>query len=105
MDLGKVAQLNTEDRVLNQVQGNIVQKLNQLLSLPILNGNQVSGIQVDNSIPNPVNHGLGRPVMGYILTRSATPMVIADSTTPSVDPNNIINLDVSSSGAVSIYFF
>lgn len=59
--------VQTNDRNINQLQQNIQQALNPILSNPLTYGNIVTAKLVAG--PNVINHGLGRLLQGWIPVR------------------------------------
>lgn len=50
--------------------------INPFLALPILNGNQITSIDLVATTPKPINHLLGRMPQGWILTDNTANAVI-----------------------------
>lgn len=57
--------IQTDDRLINQLQQGIKQAVGPVLRNPLVNGNIVSGqaLQIGQNV---VNHGLGRQLQGWI---------------------------------------
>lgn len=53
------------------IQTNIVNPLNALIGLPLNQGVLIKGVALSNSQDNQVPTGLGRPYVGWIVTRVA----------------------------------
>lgn len=67
--LQKIVAKTFDLNVFNRFQDSLIEVLSPLLTNPILAGNLVSGVSLDNQKENYVNHGLGQPYQGYFIVR------------------------------------
>lgn len=104
MDLGKVSQLNIQDRVINQLQSNIINRLNQILGLSILNGNYLPDVALASG-DNTINHGLQRNLIGWMIYRKSAAVNIYDKQNTNDSPETTLILNSSGAVTVSIYVF
>jgi len=103
-NLGKVPQINVEDRLLNQIQNNIVQRVNQLIGLPILQGAFLDAVVLASG-NNTINHLLGRALLGWIITLQNAASTIYDTQSTNTDIANTLILNSSAAVTVTIYVF
>lgn len=98
--INSIPQVQSDDRVQNQMQQNIVSPLNQLLKNPIVQGNFLTKALVVGV--NSISHGLGRVMQGWIISDVNASVTIYRSA-----PMNASTLTLVSSGTatVSIYVF
>lgn len=103
-NLGKAPQLNTNDRIINQLQANIVGPLNKVLGLPILQGIILSDIDVVSG-DNTINHLLGRALVGWIVILQNAAVSIYDKQSSNTDTANTLILNSSGTATISLYVF
>lgn len=89
-----------KDKETEQLQSNVVQALQPLLKSPIIDGVHLKDVALASG-SNDVNHGLGRPIEGWIVTnRSGT------ATVHSTGSNyKTLTLVASADVTVSIWVF
>jgi hypothetical protein len=78
--------------------------LNTLLANPIVNGSILSGVVLASGA-NTVNHGLGRPLQGYIVILNNSAVTIHDSQSSNQMPQLTLILNASGATTVSLYVF
>lgn len=103
-NLGKVTQLNIQDRVINQLQSNVVTKLNQVLGLPLLQGQIISDVALASG-DNTINHLLGRTLVGWLVILKNAAVTIYDKQSSNTDAANTLILNSSGTATVSLYVF
>lgn len=95
----------TQDRVINQLQQNLTNKINAITVNPLLNGQLLEG-QTLSSGNNIINHGLGRALLGWFLTRVGAAASVYDKQATNSTPNLTLVLNSSVGNlAVDIYVF
>jgi hypothetical protein len=108
-----VAKVKTGSREVDQLQSNILSKLNGLLSEPLLGGHIIDNVALTApTIDKPINsipHGLDQILTGWILTRIhgpvSSPPVIFDAQNINQTPNKTLNLVTTADVTVNIYVF
>jgi len=99
MAIKQIATINTKDNVLNRIQAE-VQKVNSVLTCPLLNGNLVTADLLASGGVS-VNHGLGRAPLGWIVVDA--PVAV---TTWSTESNrNVLVLNASADASVTLWVF
>lgn len=89
----------TQDRELNMIQDAIVNALDPLLVLPLSQSNLLEDIELDTGT-NTINHGLGRPLVGWFIVRkNANETVYDDQDNNSMTDRTLLLI---SSGAVTV---
>lgn len=81
-------------------------QLNPLLSQKLTQGNYLTGITIDPSTgPNSINHGLGRPLIGWILTRLRAQATVWDLQDANIHPELTLTLNATATVTVDIYVY
>lgn len=99
-----VPQVQSDDRNQNQLQSNIITRLNQVLINPLIGGNLLSSIVLAIG-DNTINHGLGRALVGWIITRGTAASTFFDKQATNTRANLTLVLNSSAVTTVSIYVF
>lgn len=103
--LTKFTKLQGDDRESNQVQDNIQRVLQPVLNNPILNGTLLKTVKLTVGA-NAINHGLGRALVGWTLTRiRAAAVSVYDTQDSNTLPNLTLNLTSNAAVTVDIYVF
>lgn len=99
--LSSIPQLQSDDRVVSQIQQNIVQPLNALLKNPLTQGTFLTNISISSGA-NVIPHGLGRTAQGWVVTDVTANIDLYRSA-----DFNAQNLTLTSSGSgnVNLYVF
>lgn len=92
----KMPKIQTQSRELNQVQENIKQTIEPLLTNPVLSGATLTGIVIIPGINN-IPHGLGRMQQGWHFVDLESP-----STPYRTAPFNTQNLVLTNAGTASV---
>lgn len=71
----KLPYIQTQDRVLSQLQTQWTSLINPVISIPMLQGLQLTGITLKNGV-NTINHLLARKQQGYFFTDQDAPASI-----------------------------
>jgi hypothetical protein len=78
--------------------------LNPVLANPLVNGNILSNIALTSGA-NTINHGLGRPLQGYIVILNSANVTFYDSQATNQKPQLMLILNASGATTVSLYVF
>lgn len=99
-----VPQVQSTDRLINQLQQNINQVLNPIANNPLVNGSILTSITLIAGL-NTINHGLGRTLQGWFLVRNKASSVVHDN--QAQNPNTDLTLLLVSTAAtiVDVYVF
>lgn len=95
----KFPHIQSDSREVNMLQDNIINALNPLLSLPLSDSNLIRGVELLTG-SNSINHGLGRPLIGWILTRKDADENVYDNQSNNPLPERTLLL--VSTGDVSV---
>jgi hypothetical protein len=98
-DLKKVRTTNDEIR---QLQDGIMRVVEVLRKKEILDGRLIKDVILDSAAPTEINHGLGRALNGWIVTRISAAATVHESESPST---NILTLEASADVTVSLWVF
>lgn len=108
----KIANVQTGDRNINQLQQNIQQAITQIVSNPILNGILLNAQAVlTASNPTAINHNLGRNLLGWIVVGNSAQSYAWDSQSSNTAANGHAGIDktlllnVSANTTVTLYVF
>lgn len=94
----------TGDAPLDNVQKNLVRILTPVTSMSLMGGNLLTS-QVLTAGANTINHGLGRTLVGWIITRQRAASTIYDTQDTNTTPKMTLNLNSSAAVTVDIYVF
>ena len=113
-----VPRVQTDDRNANQTNSNILQFLNTfLVNNPILSGNLLTdGIVIQGATKhtvgitlvngdNTIQHGLGRPLIGYFVTLNSAAATFYDKQGANKTTNLTLVLNSSAATSINIYVF
>lgn len=101
---GKFSLVQTDDRNINQLQQNISQALEAILSNPLVNGNILNGVKLQIG-SNTLNHGLNRNLQGWIPILVNAAADVFDEQATNTNPSKTLILNSSAVVTVSIYCF
>lgn len=96
--------IQSDDRLINQLQQGIKQAVDPVLGNPICNGNIVLN-QVFQIGQNVVNHGLGRDLIGWIPIGQNVAASFYDNQASNAQPQRTLLLVSSAVVTASIYCF
>lgn len=88
---------------LNQIQSIVFEALSFLFGQPLALGQNLQTKIVLSTNPLTIQHGLKRPVQGYVVVRNSAYADIKDADTAT--PSETINITASAATVVSILFF
>lgn len=101
--MGILKKINTDNKDLNQVQENVDKAIETFNNNPLLMGRFKENITLYNGVPYQVEHGLKRPVLGYIIIKKSGVADIYDSS--SSIPSKTIILTSNADVVISLYVF
>lgn len=97
----QLPKFQSADRAFSLLQTQWAQFINPVLSLPMVQQNTLTNIALKTSpVNNFVNHGLGRPLQGWIITRIRGAATVYD--TQDANPTPSINLSLVTSAPVTV---
>jgi len=103
--LPKISLVQSADRVLNLFQDRVLKSVNPLLNNPLLDGVLLEEVVLLTG-DNVVNHTLGRPLIGWIVTRRRASATIYDNQDANTGtPNLTLVLNSSANVTVDLYVF
>ncbi len=97
--------VQSEDRVVNQIQDNIQDVFNDLTKTQILNNLIIKDIPLTSGVLNVVNHKLGRNPLGYFIIKKNANSVIWDEQSNNSVSDRTVKLRCSTSCIVDILIF
>jgi len=97
--LPKIQLVQSDDRVLNLFQDRVLKSVNPVLNNPLLDGILLQSVALING-DTVVNHLLGRPLVGWFVTRRRAAATIYDKQDTNGTPN--LTLVLNSSAAVTV---
>jgi hypothetical protein len=100
----KFSPVQSEDRVVNQLQDRVAKTLNLVASQVILDSNILKSVALAVG-DNAIQHGLGRPLVGWFLVRVRAGTVIFDKQDTNGSPGATLILNSSGTNNVDIYVF
>lgn len=100
----RIAQVQSEDRVISQLQQNITASVNPILDNPLVDGVLLQGVNL-NAGTTTVNHKLSRKLVGWFLTRQRALANIYDTQDSNSIPDRTLDLVSDAAVTVDIYCF
>lgn len=101
---GSIARVQTDSREFNQFQSQVISSLIPVLNNPIVNGNLVQDVTVASG-SNVIDHGLGRPLIGWIIVRNSASVTFYDTQSTNANPSRNLLLTASGAATISLYVF
>lgn len=99
-----IARVQTQDRTVNQLQENIKQAVDPLLSNALAGGNLLQSIALTTG-SNSINHKLGQTLVGWFLTRLRGAASVYDTQASNPNPTVTLTLVSSADVTVDLYVF
>ena len=96
--------IQTNDSTLNRMQDNILRSVNPVVSNPLVDGQLLKGVSLQSGA-NLINHGLGRDLVGWIVTRLRQSATIYDTQDTNKTPSLTLQLVASGGCTADIYVF
>lgn len=98
-------QVQTNDRVQNQIQDNVQFALVPIQQCPVIDGILLQNIDLINGT-NIIDHKLGRKLIGWFLVRINNSIIsLYDTQDTNPNPEQTLNLVINGNAQVSIYVF
>jgi len=102
--IGKFARIQSEDRVVNQLQSNVAQVLDPVTANIILSGIFLKSVPLIAGA-NTISHKLGRRLTGWFVTRKRVTADVWDTQDSNKTPNLNLILNASTGVTVDLYVF
>lgn len=99
-----IAQVQSDDRNMNQLQQNISTAVTPLLRNPVLNGIILDNVSLVMGA-NSVQHKLNRKLQGWVLVRVRNDATIYDTQDSNPTPEVTLHLVASADVIVNLYVF
>lgn len=96
-----VSRVQTQERVLNQIQDNLIKSITDLNAIPLNSGVLLSDIVLASG-SNTIYTTLPQAITGWIVTRKSANEDIYDEQSTNINPKTLI---LNSSGAVTVSLF
>lgn len=96
--------LQSDSRVLNQMQTQWASELNPVLSNPLVSGRQIQSVSLATGA-NTVNHLLSRKLQGYIVTTKSADVTIYDSQLTNSMPDKTLVLVSTGPVVISLWVY
>lgn len=97
-----IAQVQTADKDVNQLQQNLILSLTPVLQNPIVSGLLIKSVALAAG-SNAVNHKLGRPLIGWFMTRQRASASVYDN--QDANQNNSVTLLLVASAPIVVDLF
>lgn len=94
----------TGDSSLSLLQTGWSSQLNPLLNNPVLSGRLLKNVELASGA-NVINHGLGRKLQGWVLTRVRAAETVSDTQDDNSTPQLTLQLTASGAVTVDLYVF
>lgn len=99
-----IAKVQTTDRLINQLQQNIISALAPITTNKLFFGNLLTNISLASG-SNTINHGLGYPLSGWYTTRMRASATIYDTQDANLTPSTTLVLVASAAVVVDLWVF
>jgi len=101
----QIARVQTQDRLINQLQNNMITSLQPITSNLIVTGNIIQSVALVAGQVNTINHGLNRILNGWQLVRVRSQSTVWDDQDNNSNPASTLLLQCSANVTVDIYVF
>lgn len=95
--------IRTTVRDIQKLQDALARVFNAIQTKEILDGRLISDIVIETGTPKEINHGLGKPIRGWIITDINADANVYRSA--STTPNSTFVLNASANCTVSLWVF
>lgn len=100
----KFPKLNVDDRKLSMIQDNLANAIDPLLALPLSTSNLLEDVDLVSG-NNTINHGLGRKLVGWFLTRKGANQDVYDSQSSNLLADKTLILVSTGTVTISLIVF
>src|SRR6185437_7914444 len=99
-----IARIQSADRVVNQLQQNIIPPLQEVIANPVVCGVIIQNVNLVSGL-NTVNHGLGRTLQGWSAVRVRSQCQLWDSQDSNNSPAQTLLLNSNAAVTVDLLVF
>lgn len=96
--------IQSQDRIVNQLQQNILQALRPILQNPLVGGRLMEGVALATG-DNVLNHGLDRKLQGWIPVLISAGVTLYDKQASNQNPELTLVINSSGTATVTLYVF
>lgn len=96
--------LQHPDRIVNQIQANVIQTFNQIAGNVLLDAMLIEDVALTSGA-NVIDHGLGRTLRGWFIIRRNGTATVYDTQATNTLADKTLNLTASASVTVSLMVF
>lgn len=104
MVISKLFKILTGDQKLDRWQDGVIATVNQLVSIPMLDQNTLTGVSVVSGT-NVIPHGLNRKLIGYLIVGNNAAVTFYDSQSSNSTPAQTLQLIASGTAIINIIVF
>lgn len=104
-NIKRLKKLDTKSGELNKFQDNVESAFEGVLNAPILDGTLVRDVCLEAGKVNEVHHKLGRPAIGWFITRKRADSRIWDTQDYNPNPTRYLSLACSHTVTIDIWVF
>lgn len=97
-----IPKVQTTDRILNQIQENLIKGIFRILQTPMIGGKTLKSVSL-NAGTNTINHGLGYALSGWFVTRIRAQSAIYDEQDSNQSPDKTLVLNSQNACTVDLY--
>ena len=101
----ELQRLKSDDELLTRLQDNIQTALSELGNIPLMGGRLVLDVALTTGGDNVVNHGLDRPLTGWIAVRNSAQSTLWDTQGANPTPSRTLTLRTSATCTVNLWVF
>ena len=93
------------DELLARLQDNVQSAISQITVVDILGGRLIHEVVLAQNEDNEINHGLDKPLKGWIVVRQNAEAALWDSQDDSPTPSKTLTLNTSNDCTVTLWVF
>jgi hypothetical protein len=99
-----ISKLQTDNRILNQIQDNVQRALQPLADCPLVGGFILTSVKLASGT-NSINHMLGRTLQGWFTVRVRAAATFYDTQDSNPTPDKTLQLTASGAVTVDLFIF